>query len=131
MPAIPESHIDLLEKNGFAHLASIGPNGEPQSHPVWFDWHDGKVRISTTKDRQKYRNLTREQRVALSILDSDNPYRYLELRGRVVAIDDDPDRSFIDSLAKRYMGVDEYPSHQASDERVVFSIEPEHAATLG
>lgn len=131
MPTIPESHADLLGKKGFAHLASIGPNGEPQSHPVWFDWHDDKVLISTTKERQKYRNLTGEPRVSLSILDLDNPYRYLEVRGRVVAIDDDPDRSFIDALAKKYMGVDEYPFHQASDERVIVTIEPGHAATMG
>ena len=131
MSTIPDSHADILETKGFAHLASIGPDGEPQSHPVWFDTDDGRIRVSTTKTRQKYRNLQGEPRVSLSILDPENPYRYLEVRGRVAAIEDDTDYAFINSLAKKYMGQDEYPWHQPGDERVIFVIEPEHATAMG
>jgi PPOX class probable F420-dependent enzyme len=133
MPAdvIPSSHRDLLEARGFAHLASIGPDGEPQSHPVWYDWHDGKLRISTTKDRQKYRNVRRNERVAASILDPEQPYRYLEVRGRVAAIEDDPDKTFIDQLAQKYLGKDEYPYKQPGAERVIIAIEPEQANVMG
>ncbi|HEX2027611.1 MAG TPA: PPOX class F420-dependent oxidoreductase [Nitriliruptorales bacterium] len=128
---IPESHRDLLDAPGFAHLASLGPDGAPQSHPVWYDFEDGRVVISTTKNRQKYRNVTRDERVALSILDPENPYRYLEIRGRVVSIEDDPEKRLVDDLAGKYLGVDEYPDKQPGAERVIISIEPEHAATMG
>ncbi|MCZ7531601.1 MAG: PPOX class F420-dependent oxidoreductase [Acidimicrobiia bacterium] len=131
MSVIPDSHADILDSKGFAHLASIGPDGEPQSHPVWFDTADGRIRISTTKARQKYRNLQNEPRVSLSILDPENPYRYLEVRGRVAAVEDDPDDAFINSLAKKYMDQDEYPLSQPGDERVIFVIEPVHATTMG
>lgn len=133
MPAhvIPESHRDLLDETGFAHLASLGPDGEPQSHPVWYDFHDGKLRISTTKQRQKYRNVTRDPRVAASITDPDDPYRYLEIRGEVVDVEDDPEKKFIDFLANRYLGEDEYPDKQPDADRVTIWIDPQHAATMG
>lgn len=128
---VPRSHLDLLDKPGFAHLASLGPNGEPQSHPVWYDWMDGHLRISTTKDRQKYRNVTRDPRVSASIQDPENPYRYVEVRGRVVGIEDDPEKKFIDYLAGKYLGEEEYPNKQPDAERVIITIDPEHAATMG
>ncbi len=133
MPAdvIPESHRDILDETGIAHLGSLGPDGEPQSHPVWYDFQDGQLRISTTKDRQKYRNVTRDPRVSASITDPDDPYRYLEIRGTVASIEDDPDKKFIDFLAGRYLGEDEYPNKLPDAERVIISIEPEHAATMG
>lgn len=133
MPAdvIPESHRDILDEPGFAHLASLGPQGEPQSHPVWYDFQDGKLRISTTKQRQKYRNVVRDPRVAATIADPENPYRYLEIRGRVVEIEDDPEKKFIDFLASRYLGEDEYPNKQPDADRVTIWIEPERTATMG
>ncbi|MBW3578173.1 MAG: PPOX class F420-dependent oxidoreductase [Actinobacteria bacterium] len=133
MPAdvIPSSHRDLLDKAGFAHVASLGPDGNPQSHPVWYDFQDGQLCFSTTKSRQKFRNVSRHPRVAVSILDPDNPYRYLEIRGEVAAIEDDPHKKFIDFLAGKYLGEDEYPNKQPDAERVIIRIEPEHAATMG
>ena len=133
MPAdvIPESHRDLLNAKGIAHLASLGPEGEPQSHPVWYDFLDGRLVISTTKDRQKYRNVERDPRVSATITDPENPYRYLEIRGRVVDIEDDPEKKFIDSLAQKYLGQDEYPDKQPGAERVNIAIDAEHCATMG
>ena len=133
MPAdvIPESHRDLLDAKGIAHLASLGPEGEPQSHPVWYDFLDGRLVISTTKDRQKYRNVTRDPRVSVTITDPENPYRYLEIRGRVDAIDDDPEKKFIDTLAQKYLDQDEYPDKQPDAERVNIAIDAEHCATMG
>lgn len=128
---IPNSHRDILEKPGFAHLASIGPDGEPQSHPIWYLWEDGVLKMSTTTDRQKYRNVQRDKRVSASITDVENPYRYLELRGHVAEVEADPDKSFIDRLAQRYLGEDEYPQKQQDAERVIFHLEPEHTATMG
>lgn len=131
MSVIPETHADILKKKGIAHLASLGPDGEPQSHPVWYDHRDGELLISTTKSRQKYRNVRRDPRVAVSITDPDNPYRYLEVRGEVTEIEDDESKQFIDDLAAKYLDADEYPDKQEDAERVVIHITPEHAATMG
>ncbi|BBL78510.1 PPOX class F420-dependent enzyme [Rubrobacter xylanophilus] len=129
--AIPESHRDLLESRALAHVATIGPKGEPQCNPVWFDWDGEYIKFSQTTARQKYRNVRRDPRVALSIVDPENPYRYLEIRGVVEKIEDDPDYAFINAMAKKYLGVDEYPYHQPGDERVIVHVRPEHTTHMG
>lgn len=128
---IPESHVDILNKQAFASVATIGPNGEPQNNPVWIGWDGAQVRFSQTKTRQKYRNMLVDGRVALSIIDPDDPYRYIEVRGAVVGVEDDPDRAFIDSMALKYLGLDRYPWHQAGDERIVIVVEPTRTTTMG
>ena len=86
MSVIPPEEMDLLKSKSLAHVATIGPNGEPQSTPVWFNFDGQYVRISQTKGRQEYRNIQRDPHIALSITDPDNPYHYLEIRGKVVRI---------------------------------------------
>lgn len=130
MSVIPEKYADLLQSNALAHVATVGPKGEPQNNPVWFGWDGVHVLISQTKGRQKYRNFLREPRVALSIVDPANPFRYLEIRGTVARIDEDPDNTFINSMAKKYINQDIYPNHQPGDERVVIVIEPEHTTGM-
>jgi PPOX class probable F420-dependent enzyme len=129
--SIPENYSDLLESQALAHVATVGPNGEPQTNPVWFDWDGRYVKFSQTKTRQKYRNLQREPRIALSIVDPNNPYRYLEIRGRVERIEEDPDRAFINKMAKKYIGQDVYPWHRPGDERIVVHVKPEHTTQMG
>jgi PPOX class probable F420-dependent enzyme len=131
MTVIPENYKDLLDSNALAHVATIGPNGEPQNNPVWFGWDGTHLRFSQTKGRQKYRNMQREPRVALSIVDPTNPYRYLEIRGVVERIDDDSSLDFINSMAKKYIGQDRYPWHRPEDERVVIVVRPEHTSQMG
>lgn len=131
MSVIPEKYTDLLKSNALAHVATIGPKGEPQSTPVWFDWDGTHVLFGLMKNRQKYRNLQREPHVALSIVDPTNPYRYLEIRGKVVRIDEDTDKKFVNSMAKKYINQDVYPFHQPGDERVVVIVEPEHTTVQG
>src|SRR5262249_11557959 len=80
---LPDSHADLFKKKAFANLATLMPSGQPQVTPVWVDYDGQHVLINTAEGRQKDKNLTRDGRVALSIMDPDNPYRYLEIRGRV------------------------------------------------
>jgi PPOX class probable F420-dependent enzyme len=128
---IPESHADLLEQPVLAHVATVGPQGEPQNNPVWFGWDGENLTFSQTTGRQKYRNVQDEPRVALSIVDASNPFRYLEIRGSVERIDPDPDNAFINSMAKKYMGEDVYPWHRPGDERVVVVVRPEHTTTMG
>lgn len=126
---IPDELDDILRKNGFAHVATIGPDGEPQNNPVWYAWDGETIAISQTPQKQKYRNLDRDPRVALSILDPDDPYRYLEVRGEVAAIEPDADYAFIHSLSNRYMGMD-YPYLQPGEERVIVKIRPTHTTSM-
>lgn len=131
MVQIPEKYIDILNTKSVAHIATIGPNGEPQSTPVWFGWDGQHVLFSLTKGRQKYRNVVRDPQIALSITDPKNVYRYLEIRGKVLRIDEDPKLEFINSMAKKYLGVDTYPWNQPGDDRVVIVVEPEHTTFMG
>jgi PPOX class probable F420-dependent enzyme len=131
MTVIPDAYADLLDKKVFWHIATTGPNGELQSSPVWGGWDGSHFVFSLTTGRQKFRNLEANPVVAVSGTDPDNPYRYLELRGRVVRVDPDPDLVFINSMAKKYMDLDEYPFHQPGDERVVMVIEPTHTTQMG
>ena len=128
---IPEGYRDLLETNALIHVATIGPDGEPQSTPVWFDWDGESIKFSQTKTRQKYRNVERDPRIAISIVDPENPYRYLEVRGEVTQIEEDPDNDFINAMAKKYLGMDEYPYHQPGDERIILYLKPEHTTQMG
>jgi len=130
MTTIPESHQDLLDSKAILHLASLGPDGAPEVHPVWFAWDGSHLKVSTTKARKKHRNIQRDARVAGTMLDPSNDYRYLEVRGVVERIEDDPDKAFIDELAQKYMGQD-YPWNQPGDERVIYFIRVDKANTMG
>ena len=122
MPEVPASHVDLLERPLFAHLATVRPDGDPQSSVMWFAWDGSRIRLTHTRTRQKFANLAREPRVALSIADPDDQYRFLELRGTVEKIEDDLGAEFYRSLQRRY-GMD-YEVTDA-DVRVVITIRPE------
>ena len=128
---IPVEYRDLLTKKTFAHLATVMPDGSPQVTPVWFDEEGHHLRVNSAVGRLKDRNIRRDPRVSLSILDPDNPYRYLEVRGRVVEITETGAVSHIDALAKKYMGVDTYPFHQPGVRRVVYKIEPLKFSSMG
>ncbi|MEZ4530410.1 MAG: PPOX class F420-dependent oxidoreductase [Thermomicrobiales bacterium] len=128
---IPDSHKDLLESTALAHVATIGPNGGPQVNPVWFGWDGDLISFSQTKSRQKLRNLQKDNRISLSIVDPVNPYRYLEVRGKAIEVIEDPDKAFIDSMAQKYLGQEKYPWSQPGDQRVIVVVEPERALTMG
>ena len=129
--AIPERYADILDKKAFAHWATIGPSGEPQNNPVWFDFDGEYILISQTKTRQKLHNVKRDARVALSFLDPENPYRYLEVRGEVVDVTEDEGNAFINKMAQKYLGQPEYQWHQPGDKRVVVAIQPKHSSAMG
>ena len=132
MPAIPDQFLDLLrDKKAFAHLATIMPDGTPQVTPVWFDYTGGAIRVNTAKGRVKARNMQEGAPVALSILDPDNPYRYIQIRGRVRRVTEAGASEHIDSLAKKYLGKDKYPFAQPGEVRVMYEIEPRAANVMG
>jgi PPOX class probable F420-dependent enzyme len=119
---LPQSHADLLERPLFAHLATIRPDGSPQSSVMWFAWDGQRARFSHTSNRQKYRNLLADGRVSFHVQDPDNAYRTLEVRGRVESMDPDPDAAFYRSLQRRY-GSEGVPILDA-EVRVVIVVEP-------
>ena len=120
---LPDSYRDLLERPLFAHLATVRPDGSPQSSVMWFAWDGSRLRLTHTRSRQKFANLAAEPRVALSVADPDDQYRFLEVRGRVETIEDDDGKaSFYRSLQARY-GMD-YEITDAA-ERVIITIKPE------
>ena len=128
---IPESHVDLFEKPAIAHLATLMPDGRPQVTPVWCDLHEGRVRVNSARGRRKDLNLERDPRVALSMCDPDNAYRYLEVRGRVVNTIEEGAVQHIDALAKKYLGMDVYPNHNDKDVRVIYVIEADGFSKMG
>ncbi|HEM46223.1 MAG TPA: PPOX class F420-dependent oxidoreductase [Alphaproteobacteria bacterium] len=128
---IPEAYRDLFQKKSFGHLATVMEDGCPQSTPVWVDYDGKHVVVNTTLDRQKYENLERDPRVSISIQDPDDPYRYLEVRGRVAETTEDGAEQHIDALARRYLGKDRYPWRKEGEERVLVKIAPEHFTSMG
>lgn len=126
---IPKSHVDLFQKKAYAHLATLMPDGSPQVTPVWVDFDGRHLMINTAEKRQKDRNLQRDGRVALSLIDPDNAYRYLEVRGRVVERTTQGADASIDALARKYLGTDSYPWRQPGEVRVIYKIEPEHTTS--
>ena len=127
----PDSHKDLLQKKAFANIATVNPDGSPQVTPVWFDVDGEDIRINTARGRVKDRNLRRNSAVALAVMDPDNPYRYVQVRGRVHEVTESGADAHIDSLAKKYMGVDTYPYRRPGEVRVIFKIRPERVQTMG
>jgi PPOX class probable F420-dependent enzyme len=127
---IPASHLDLFKKKAFAHLATLMADGNPQSTPVWVDYDGQHVVINTAEGRQKDKNMQRDGRVALSISDPDNPYRYLEVRGHVVERTHTGADQHIDAMAKKYLGQDKYPYRRPGEVRVIYKVAPERTSSI-
>jgi PPOX class probable F420-dependent enzyme len=131
MATIPASHADLFSGKHLAHLATLMPDGSPQSTPVWIDFDGEYIVFNTAEGRRKTRNLDADGRVALSITDIANPYRYIQVRGHVVSKTTEGADEHIDALAKRYLGVDRYPGHTPEEKRVIYRIRPDRVQTMG
>ena len=131
MAEIPEKYRDLFNKKAFANLATLMSDGQPQVTPVWVDYDGSSVIVNSARGRVKDLNMRRDPRVAIALVDPDNPYRYLEVRGRVVDISQDGASAHIDKMAKKYLGVDKYPYAQPGEVRVLYRIRPEHVHAYG
>src|SRR5713101_2432077 len=128
---IPEKYRDLFQKRAFASLGTLMPDGRPQVTPVWVDYDGQHVIFNSAKGRQKDRNVRRDPHVALAIMDPDNPYRYLEIRGKVQEITEQGANEHIDKMAKKYLGVDKYPHRHPGEVRVMYKVKPAHTTTMG
>ncbi|PYT52497.1 MAG: hypothetical protein DMG43_11550 [Acidobacteria bacterium] len=119
---IPEKYLDLFEKQAFGNLGTLMKDGSPQVTPVWVDY-DGKL----VKDK----NVRRDPRVSISLQDPANPYRYLEIRGRVVEITEKSADDHINKLSQKYLGKPVYPYRQPGEVRVTYKIEPQKVSSMG
>jgi PPOX class probable F420-dependent enzyme len=128
---IPSAYTDLFQKQAFAHLATLNADGSPQVTPVWVDFDGSHVIVNTARGRVKDRNLQRDKRVALSIADPANPYRYLGVQGRVVEMTEQGADAHIDRMAKKYLNQDKYPFRTPSEVRVLVRIEPTKVHATG
>jgi PPOX class probable F420-dependent enzyme len=122
---------ELLKAKNFCNVSTLASDGTIHSAPVWVDVQDGKVVLNSAEGRVWPRNLERDPRVTLTIQNLENPYEYLEVRGRVSERTHDGADEHIDYLAKKYLGVDDYPYRQPGEQRVIIRVAPERAAVRG
>ena len=127
---IPPTHADLIKQPLIGHLATVRPDGCPQSSPVWFEWDGELFRLSQNRGAQKLRNLEAHPHASLSVLDPEDPYRHVEIRLALEAIEDDPDCAFVDSLAQRYLGRAHAPFH-LGDQPMVVVLRPTGFSSMG
>ena len=129
MVSIPASHRDIFEGKNFAHVATLMKDGSPQVTPVWIDIEGDTIVFNTAEGRTKPRNLDRDGRVAISVHDEANPYRYIQVRGVVEARTTEGAADHIDKLSMKYGG--RKYTHTPGEQRVIYRIRPEHVQTMG
>jgi PPOX class probable F420-dependent enzyme len=123
MTGIPDSHRYLLDGQ-FATLATLGRDGAPQLTEVWFLHDDGELKLSLNTSRLKTKNLQRRPECSLFLLDLENPYKYVDVRGRA-RLEDDGDYAFADKVGAKYGGADLREHDGPGDSRVIVTIEPD------
>lgn len=114
----------FIEGKNFAHLATLLPDGSPHVAPVWIDHDEDMILVNTAIGRVKQRNVARDPRVSLSIVDSNNPYDRVVIHGRVVSTTEQGADAHIDKLAKKYTGANKYEKSSPTERRIIFKIEP-------
>ena len=115
---------ELLESETVAHIATIMPDGSPHSVPVWVGYDGTHVLTAGGREHQRHANVERDPRVALSVVDLENPYRSLSIRGEVVEMAEDGGLEFLNRKARQHWDTDEYPFERGKD-RYLLKIEPQ------
>ena len=132
MPAaFPQNYMDLFQKKAFGSFTTLMPDGSPQTTPVWVDYQNGEVWVNSALGRQKDRNVRRDPRVAITVIDPENPYRYVEVRGKVKEITESGADQHIDKMAKKYLGKDSYPGRKPGERRMIVKVLPERVQGMG
>jgi PPOX class probable F420-dependent enzyme len=129
--SFPEKYLDLFQKKAFGAFTTLMPDGSPQTTPVWVDYQSDKIWVNSALGRQKDKDVRRDPRVAIAIMDPDNPYRYVGVRGRVTEITQDGADAHIDKMARKYLGQDKYPYRQPGEKRVLYKISIEKTHAMG
>jgi PPOX class probable F420-dependent enzyme len=122
---------ELLKAKNFCHVATLRPDGSVHGVPVWVDVQDGRPVVNTAAGRAWPHNLERDPRVTLTVVNTENPYEYLEVRGHEAERTHEGADAHIDSMAKKYLGEDTYPYRQPGERRLIIRFEPEHARVVG
>ncbi len=122
--------VELLEGKNLVFIATTMKDGAPQVSPVWADLEDGYIMINTAEERIKHKNVLRDPRVAISVVDQNNPLNMTAIRGRVEEIIPDYDYVHANKLTKKYMGKDIYPFRRPGEKRIIFKIKPEKTFVL-
>jgi PPOX class probable F420-dependent enzyme len=120
-----ENIVKLFEGKNFAFLATIRKDGSPQVTPTWVDRDNDIILINTAEGRIKHKNIARDPRVSISLVDEQNPYSMVTISGRVIEQTTRGAEEHIDKLAKRYLNTDKYPNHSPDMKRVILKIKPE------
>jgi PPOX class probable F420-dependent enzyme len=132
MSATIDGHAEeLLKAKNFCNVSTLRADGSVHAAPVWVDIEDGKPTLNSAEGRSWPRNLERDPRVTLTVQNLENPYEYVEVRGKVVERTHDGADEHIDALAKKYLGQDTYPYRQPGEQRVIIRVEPEHVYLNG
>jgi PPOX class probable F420-dependent enzyme len=132
MTKLPEQALKLIkEGKNFATIATLMPDGSPHATVTWIDTDGKHVIFNTAEGRLKPKNLRRDPRVSISILNSDNPYQQVVIQGRVVEMTHDGADEHIDRMAKKYLGVDKYPYRAPGEERVIVKVAPDKVSVMG
>ena len=122
---ITEPVSKLLQDKNFAFLSTLMSDGSPQVTPTWIDVEDDVVLINTAEGRIKHKNISKDPRVAISIVDRNNPYNMVTIRGKVIEQTNQDADEHIDKLAKKYLGVDRYPGRSPNEKRIILKVKPE------
>jgi len=118
-------HGLIKDGKSFASVATLMPDGSPQVSLMWVDSDGEHILLNSAEGRVKTNNLRNDKRVAIAIVDSENPYKQAMVKGNVVEDTQDGAFEHTDELAKKYLGQDKYPYHQEGDVRVIFKVKPE------
>ena len=124
---ITEHISKLFQGRNFAFISTLMNDGSPQVTPTWVDIEDGIIMVNTAEGRLKHKNISRDPRIAICVVDQNNPYHMVTVRGRVVEQATEGADQHIDKLAKKYLGVDKYPGPMdyPGQKRVILKIRPE------
>ena len=114
----------LFQQKNLIFISTINPDGSPQLTPVWGNYDDGYVLVSTAEGRLKHKNVLRDPRVSISVVDHDNPLNMTTIKGEVIEIIPDYDYIHANKLTKQYMGIDEYPFKRPGEKRIIFKVKP-------
>ena len=114
----------LFQQKNLIFISTINLDGSPQLTPVWGDYDDGYVLVNTAEGRLKHKNVLRDPRVAISVVDHGNPLNMTTIKGKVIEIIPDYDYVHANKLTKQYMGIDEYPFKRDGEKRIIFKIKP-------
>ena len=118
----------LIRAKNLGNIATLMPDGSPHVVPVWVDLDGDDILVNTAEGRQKLKNVRRDPRVALDVVNSENPHEMVTLRGHVVEVTSEGADAHIDKLANKYLGRDRYPFRQPGEQRVIIRIEPERVS---